>query len=92
MTGAAFQNSYSGRLRSGDLATSPIFQVQRERDEAIGASMLTRFLAVIVALAFATPATAWGPIGHRVTGAIADENLSGLARADVTPVSSSTLN
>lgn len=30
-----------------------------------------------------TPAHAWGAIGHRVTGAIADRNLSGLARAHV---------
>ncbi|GAM07593.1 S1/P1 nuclease [Novosphingobium sp. MBES04] len=34
-------------------------------------------------LVFASPANAWGPIGHRITGAIADENLSGLARANV---------
>ncbi len=33
--------------------------------------------------AMTTPAAAWGPIGHRVTGAIADRNLSGLARANV---------
>lgn len=30
-----------------------------------------------------SPASAWGPIGHRVTGAIADRNLSGVARANV---------
>lgn len=34
-------------------------------------------------LLFAAPAHAWGPIGHRITGAIADENLSGVARANV---------
>ncbi|MBT2246893.1 S1/P1 nuclease [Sphingobium sp. BHU LFT2] len=34
-------------------------------------------------LMLATPAQAWGPIGHRITGAIADQNLSGLARANV---------
>ena len=45
--------------------------------------MLTRSLAVLIALTIATPAAAWGPIGHRATGAIADENLSGLARANV---------
>ena len=33
--------------------------------------------------AFTSPARAWGPIGHRVTGAIADDNLSGVARANV---------
>ncbi|WP_145205916.1 S1/P1 nuclease [Sphingobium sp. B2] len=33
--------------------------------------------------AFTAPAQAWGPIGHRVTGAIADDNLSGVARANV---------
>ena len=30
-----------------------------------------------------TPAQAWGPVGHRITGAIADDNLSGVARAHV---------
>jgi hypothetical protein len=34
-------------------------------------------------LGIASPAQAWGPIGHRITGAIADENLSGVARAQV---------
>lgn len=36
-----------------------------------------------LALLFASPAQAWGPIGHRITGTIADENLSGVARANV---------
>ncbi|AEG49670.1 S1/P1 nuclease [Sphingobium chlorophenolicum L-1] len=31
----------------------------------------------------ATPVQAWGPVGHRITGAIADRNLSGAARAQV---------
>lgn len=35
------------------------------------------------ALALPSPAAAWGAIGHRITGAIADENLSGVARAQV---------
>lgn len=34
-------------------------------------------------LSVSSPALAWGPIGHRITGAIADKNLSGLARANV---------
>ncbi|WP_242125846.1 S1/P1 nuclease [Sphingobium sp. Sx8-8] len=34
-------------------------------------------------LLIATPAKAWGPVGHRITGAIADQNLSGAARAQV---------
>lgn len=38
---------------------------------------------IAVSLAISTPAFAWGAIGHRITGAIADENLSGLARANV---------
>jgi hypothetical protein len=44
-----------------------------------------RFIHVGLAasLSLATPAHAWGPIGHRVTGSIADRNLSGLARANV---------
>lgn len=42
----------------------------------------------LIALGFAlsvasSPAFAWGPDGHRITGAIADQNLSGAARANV---------
>ena len=41
-------------------------------------------LASLLAIsAITSPARAWGPVGHRVTGAIADENLSGVARAHV---------
>ena len=36
-----------------------------------------------IPLLLPSPAYAWGPIGHRITGAIADENLSGVARANV---------
>lgn len=36
-----------------------------------------------VLFAIASPAHAWGPTGHRITGAIADENLGGVARANV---------
>ncbi|WP_298672575.1 S1/P1 nuclease [uncultured Sphingomonas sp.] len=39
--------------------------------------------ATVAALAVSAPAPAWGPIGHRITGAIADDNLSGLTRANV---------
>ncbi|WP_324699720.1 S1/P1 nuclease [Novosphingobium aerophilum] len=39
--------------------------------------------AIVSAAAMASPAQAWGPIGHRITGAIAQENLSGMARANV---------
>ncbi|WP_278376999.1 S1/P1 nuclease [Sphingobium yanoikuyae] len=42
-----------------------------------------RTIAIAVALTASSPAYAWGPIGHRITGAIADENLSGVARANV---------
>ena len=45
--------------------------------------MLKLALAVAVTMFIAPSANAWGPIGHRVTGAIADENLSGVARANV---------
>lgn len=46
---------------------------------------LSLSLAVTLAtvIAPASPALAWGAIGHRITGAIADENLSGVARAQV---------
>lgn len=40
-------------------------------------------LALVIPFLLATPAYAWGPIGHRITGAIADDNLSGVARANV---------
>ncbi len=49
---------------------------------ANGASMRKLILPLIL-LSITSPAFAWGPIGHRVTGAIADRNLSGLARANV---------
>jgi hypothetical protein len=42
------------------------------------------FLAIALSFgAVTSPAHAWGPVGHRVTGAIAYENLSGVARANV---------
>ena len=40
-------------------------------------------LPLSLALLFISPAYAWGPSGHRITGAIADQNLSGVARAHV---------
>lgn len=43
---------------------------------ALGAPVAALFLS-------AAPALAWGPTGHRVTGAIAEDNLSGAARAHV---------
>ncbi len=39
--------------------------------------------AAAIALASSSSVLAWGPIGHRITGAIADDNLSGAARANV---------
>lgn len=47
------------------------------RNIVISLAIALNFAAVI------SPAQAWGPIGHRVTGAIANENLSGVARANV---------
>jgi len=44
---------------------------------------MRRSLMVVLSLVLASPAHAWGPEGHRITGAIADANLSGLARAQV---------
>lgn len=45
---------------------------------------MRRICLIAFALAAAsTPAFAWGPVGHRITGAIADQNLSGVARANV---------
>ena len=47
--------------------------------------MQARMLIAVAALAAAipAPALAWGKTGHRVTAAVADEHLSGLARAHV---------
>ncbi len=45
--------------------------------------IMRKSILLAASLAIATPAHAWGPVGHRITGAIADENLSGLARANV---------
>lgn len=45
--------------------------------------MIVRTLLAVFSLVAASPALAWGATGHRITGAIADENLSGLARANV---------
>lgn len=56
--------------------------LDRVRTDANGASMRKLILTAII-LSMTSPAFAWGPIGHRVTGAIADRNLSGLARANV---------
>lgn len=46
---------------------------------------MRRFTTFVVAMSFCvpSPAWAWGAIGHRITGSIAEENLSGLARANV---------
>jgi hypothetical protein len=44
---------------------------------------MLKMIPLALSLAVASPAYAWGPVGHRITGAIADENLSGLARANV---------
>jgi hypothetical protein len=46
-------------------------------------SPMRKLIPLALSLAVASPAHAWGPVGHRITGAIADENLSGLARANV---------
>ncbi|MEO7468784.1 MAG: S1/P1 nuclease [Sphingobium limneticum] len=45
--------------------------------------MRTRLFLPAILSILASPAAAWGPTGHRVTGAIADANLSGVARAKV---------
>lgn len=41
-------------------------------------------LCVVLALVVTTPAHAWGKIGHRVAAEIADQHLSGQARAAIT--------
>ena len=47
------------------------------------AAMFTRTLITTGSLLAASPALAWGANGHRITGAIAEQNLSGLAKANV---------
>lgn len=45
---------------------------------------MRRFILTLLACALpASPAFAWGQTGHRVTGAIAEDYLSGVARANV---------
>ncbi len=41
------------------------------------------FVATAMLVAPQAPAMAWGAIGHRVTGALAEDNLDGVARAHV---------
>lgn len=41
---------------------------------------------VIAASGIATPAFAWGPIGHRVSAQIAEDNVSGRTRAEIVAV------
>ncbi len=47
---------------------------------------MTRLIATSLALGFAvlaSPANAWGPIGHRVSAEIAEDNISGKTRAEI---------
>lgn len=43
----------------------------------------TRFLGVLLSLAFSADVLAWGQIGHRVTGAIAEQYLTNEASANI---------
>ena len=42
-----------------------------------------RILTALIVISAPAPALAWGPTGHRITGVIAEANLSGIARAQV---------
>ena len=44
---------------------------------------MLRPTVIALSLVGASPAFAWGALGHRITGAIAEENLRGVARANV---------
>ena len=44
---------------------------------------MLRYVALLGAILCASPAFSWGAVGHRVTGALADQGLSGVARANV---------
>ncbi|MXP25069.1 S1/P1 Nuclease [Altererythrobacter indicus] len=43
-------------------------------------------MSIAISLAAASPAYAWGPIGHRVSAEIAERNLDGRTRAEVTMI------
>lgn len=43
-------------------------------------------LVALVGLAFPAPAAAWGPIGHRITAQIAQDNVSGQTRARIAQI------
>ena len=47
------------------------------------AARSTMIVAALVGMVSPSPAMAWGKTGHRVVAAIADQQLSGLARAHV---------
>ncbi len=42
--------------------------------------------AVLASLCLGTPAHAWGPIGHRVSARIAEDNVSGRTRAEIAAI------
>ncbi|QZH73905.1 MAG: S1/P1 nuclease [Erythrobacter sp.] len=50
---------------------------------------MTKILALTLAastLALSAPAQAWGPIGHRVSAEIAEDNISGRTRAEIASI------
>src|SRR6478609_6582011 len=56
------------------------------RRSAQGVSQMSRLFALALCAslaATASPAAAWGPIGHRVSAALAERNISGRTRAHV---------
>lgn len=68
----------------GEYGVEPICRVLPIAPSTYHARMRTiSALAAALALCASSPAFAWGAIGHHITGTIADENLSGVARANV---------
>ena len=67
------------------LASSPAKRSRRgyenfeRRRRAVGPGLIAALLCCVAA----GPAFAWGQTGHRVTGAVAERYLSGVARANV---------
>ena len=48
--------------------------------------LLAGFAALSATLGLSVPAYAWGPVGHRVSAEIAQDNVSGRTRAEITEI------
>jgi hypothetical protein len=60
----------------------PVMPLSQSR-RSIGRSMLEFSIVILLALQAAPPAWAWGPLGHRIIGKLAERKLNPRARAAV---------